>query len=124
MPGLGIGETHRQRGSRGRERTYDVALRLARREDREARVVVFLCPPWLGRPHDPLLIAVDPKDRAIVGIPPPELLAGTGWGAEAFGLWLLLYRLTPQETTSENVAQAVEDGLAHARRVLSVGKVR
>lgn len=78
--------------------------------------LVFLAQKWMRDPrgavrgrmaHDRLLIAINPKDRAIVPEIDPTRLGENGWDAEAHGGWLLLYRLEPRELSPDAVEEAL-----------------
>lgn len=100
---------------------------LARREDRWARVAVYLCPSFFAEGRDGVMVAVDPKDRTILATPSADVLREvereSGWGVRVQGMWLVLQRTQPVETRPEDASRVVEDALSIARRLLG-GAVR
>jgi hypothetical protein len=107
---------------RGRHRAeVSVDPKLCRREDRDVRLAVFELPDAIGRTHDRLVFAVDPRDRAFVSEPPDAAVSAThaqGWSHEIQGAWILVYRREPTPTSAEDVPRLVDQALAIARRLL------
>lgn len=126
MPNSDLAQVTRSRKNRhGPPLRADVTVRLARREDAQARQVVFRLPESVERAHDRFAVAVDPKNRAVVNVPDQgtceRIRAETGWSFEAHGAWLLLYREQPTTTKPGEVAAVVDEALAVARRLLGAG---
>ena len=127
MPRLDIRNVFvsQSRRSRGQILEESVAVKLAHREDAQAHVIAVVLPESIRRTHDRFVVGIDPKNRAVLTLPPEEQIAAiqqeTGWSCEAHGVWLLLYRTEPLPTAPGDASRVVDEALGVSFRILGAG---